>query len=115
MTLRTKYLHPTAIFVEQLTRRRLEGWHAKIAEAAPRARTKRGKRQKFREMDGTPEGIRRRRNTANRVLTVLKAALSLAQHSRRADHPERWQAVKPFRQVDAATVRYLSDNEANAW
>jgi integrase len=101
-----------AISVEQLSRRRIEGWHAKMAEAPRRLRTKRGKRQKYREEDKSPEAVRGRRSTANRILTILKAALNLANHNRRADHPERWQAVKPFREVDAPAVRYLSDAAA---
>jgi integrase len=100
------------ILIENLTRRRIEGWHAKLAESPGRLRTKPGRRQKHREADKTPEGIRRRRSTANRVLTVLKAALNLAHHNRRADAPERWRDVKPFRETDSPKVRYLNDAEA---
>jgi len=98
--------------VEKLTRRRIEGWHANLAETPPRLRTKAGKRQKHMEPDYTPDGIRRRRSTANRVLTILKAALNLAHHNRRADTPERWQAVKPFKETDEPKVRYLTDAES---
>jgi integrase len=100
------------LLVEKLTRRRLETWHAALAESPRRLRTKPGRRQKHREPDKTPEGVRRRRSTANRILTIVKAALSLAVHNHRADTPERWQAVKPFRETDSPKIRYLSDGES---
>ncbi len=100
------------LLIDKLTRRRLEAWHAGIAESPRRLRTKPGKRQKHREPDTSPEGIRRRRSTANRVLTILKAALNLAQHNRRTDAPERWQAVKPFKETNSPKIRYLTDAES---
>jgi integrase len=98
--------------VAKLTRRRIEAWHGKLTETGPRLRTKAGKPQKFREMDDSPEAVRRRRSTSNRVLTVLKAALNHAVNERRAESDEAWRTVKPFREVDAARVRYLSDDES---
>lgn len=98
--------------VIKLTRRRIEQWHAGLATAAPRLRTSAGKPQKFREMDDNPESIRRRRSSANRVLTVLKAALNLAYHERKVASDDAWRSVKPFREADAARVRYLNDDEA---
>jgi len=100
------------ILVERVNRRRLEAWHAALAESPRGLRTTPGKRQKHHEPDNTPEGIRRRRSTANRVLTILKAALNLAAHNHRAETPERWQAVKPFRETDAPKIRYLTDAES---
>src|SRR6516225_2220563 len=62
----------------KLTRRRLQDWHQKIAETPARLRTRAGQPQKHREADTSPEGRRRRRSAANRVLTTLKAALNHA-------------------------------------
>ena len=59
----------------------------------------------------SPEAARRRRSTANRVLTILKAALDLARHNRRIDTDDAWALAKPFREVDAPKIRYLSDDE----
>jgi integrase len=101
-----------AILVDQLTKRRIEAWHTALADAPRRLRTKKGKRQRHREVDKSPEGIRRRRSSANRVLTIFKAALNLAAYNRRADAPGRWRDVKPFRETDGAKIRYLSDAEA---
>jgi len=100
------------MLVAKLTRTRIEAWLDGVAAKAPRGRTKKGKHQKYLEMPKTEEGRRRRRSTANRVLTVLKAALNLAYQRRRAPSREAWDAVKPFREADAAKVRYLSDDEA---
>ncbi|OJX67174.1 site-specific integrase [Magnetospirillum sp. 64-120] len=98
--------------VLKLTRRRIEQWHAGLANTAPRLRTGLGKPQKFREMDDSPDSIRRRHSSANRVLTVLKAALNLAFHDRKVASDDAWRSVKPFRDADAARVRYLNDDEA---
>ena len=61
-----------------LTPARLRKWHGDIAAASPRLRTKPGNAQKMRDTNGDPEAPRRRRATANRILTVLKAALNHA-------------------------------------
>ena len=66
------------MLVEKLSRRHLEAWHSKLAESPRRLRTTPGKRQKHGEADNSPDGIRRRRSTSNRVLTIIKAALNLA-------------------------------------
>ncbi len=55
--------------------------------------------------------VRRRRATANRVLTVLKAALNHAFHQGKAASDDAWRKVKPFREVDAAVIHYLTESE----
>lgn len=96
----------------KLSRRRIEIWLEGLAKAPARVRTKAGKEQKFRKADSSAEAKRRRRSTANRILTVLKAALNNAYHERRVSSPEAWQGVMPFREADAARTRYLTDDEA---
>lgn len=58
----------------------------------------------------TREGAdpRARQVTANRVLTVLKAALNRARHEGHVDRDDAWRRVKPFHDVGSAKVRYLS-------
>lgn len=59
------------------------------------------------------EQSRRNKTTANRTLTVLKAALNHAYDERRVESNDAWgRRVKPFRGVDSARVRYLSVDEA---
>jgi len=60
---------------------------------------------------GDPEALRRRRATANRILTVLKAALNHAWRDGKAASDDAWRRVVPFREADAARVRYLDRNE----
>src|SRR5437764_454781 len=95
----------------KLSKARLVEWHQKIAETPARLRTKDGAEQKHRT-DNSPEGIRRRRSTANRVLTILKAALNHAHREGKCATDDAWRTVRPFREADAARLRYLSDEEA---
>src|SRR5215471_13244999 len=60
------------IELAKLTKRRIEAWHHKIAETPARLRTKPGAQQKHREADESPDSVRRRRSTANRLLTIVK-------------------------------------------
>jgi integrase len=103
-------LGPLAL--DKLTKGRIQRWHQKVAETPPRLRTRVGQAQKHREADASPEGIRRRRSTANRVMTILKAALNHAHHEGRCASDDAWRTVRAFREVDSARLRYLSDYEA---
>jgi integrase len=101
-----------AMPLARLTKARISGWHLKIAETPPRVRTKAGEPQKHRKADADPEAIRRRRSTANRVLTILKAALNHAHREGKCGSDDAWRTVRAFREVDAARLRYLTDDEA---
>jgi integrase len=57
------------------------------------------------------DAVRARRATANRTLTVLKAALNHAFHEGRVASDDAWRKVKPFREADAPVVHFLSDDE----
>lgn len=96
----------------KLTKARIVGWHQKVAETPARLRTKPGAAQKYRETDTGAEAVRRRRSTANRVLTILKATLNHAHREGRCASDDAWRTVRAFREADAARLRYLSDDEA---
>ncbi len=98
--------------VEKLTTDRLERWHAGLAKMAPRLRTRDGEKQQHRKIDDGDEGRRRRRSSANRVLTILKAALNRAWRRGKVTSDAAWRRVEPFENVDAARVRYLTVAEA---
>ena len=103
------------IELAKLTKRRIEAWHHKIAETPARLRTKPGAQQKHREADESPDSVRRRRSTANRLLTIVKAALNHAYHDEnkgKCASDDAWRTVRAFREADAARLRYLSDDEA---
>jgi len=101
-----------AVPLDRLTKARIVAWHQKIAETPPRLRTKPGAEQKHRAADDGPEAVRRRRSTANRVLTILKGALNHAHREGKCASDDAWRTVRAFREADAARLRYLSDDEA---
>lgn len=98
--------------VEQLTSMALTKWHHAIAAAPVRLRTRPNEAQKFGKERDEASAQRARRSTANRILTVLKAALSHAFRQGRVASDVAWRRVAPFQKVDAAKVRYLLDDEA---
>jgi len=95
-----------------LTRKTIGDWHRGRGQSPAMLRTRKGADVRNERAAVTEEAIRSRRATANRDLTVLKAALNRFAD----DHPglptHAWRDVKPFKGVDAAKLRYLSDDEA---
>lgn len=85
----------------------MRAWHRGLSTAPAR---RRGKPVPADVAD--PDAPRRRQATANRILTILKAALNHARQEGHAIGPDdAWKLVKPFRGADAPKVRYLSDDE----
>jgi integrase len=101
-----------SIDTHKLTKARIEVWLRKIAEAPARLRTKAGEPQRYRDTENGAEAARRRQSTANRVLTILKAALNRAFQDGRIASDDAWRRVKPFRGAAAARARWLGDDEA---
>jgi integrase len=99
------------VAVPKLTAKKVEDWHQDLAEKPARARTKRGRKQNHRKADKSADGIRKRRATANRILTVLKAALNDVWKAGHVESDNAWRRVKPFKAVETARVRYLSEAE----
>lgn len=97
--------------VAKLTKGRIEQWHLAIANLPARVRTRPGRPQRFRPLVTTQEGRRQRQATANRVLTILKAALNHAYQDGLVAHDDAWRRVKAFRGVDTARVQYLTDDQ----
>ena len=62
-------------------------------------------------MPTTPDAVRSRKATSNRLLTVLKAALNHAFAEGKVASDHAWRQVKPHREVDAPVVRYLTPAE----
>jgi integrase len=95
-----------------LTRQALGDWHKARGKSPAMLRTKKGAAERNERPAITDDAIRSRRATANRDLTVLKAALNRFAD----DHPglpvRAWQDIKPFKGADIAKLRYLSDDEA---
>ncbi len=101
------------IEVAKLTAARIKTWRRSV-ELAPRLRrTKPGAEvQATAPIDPSDlEAVRSRKATANRILTVLKAALNYAFAEGKVASDAAWRQVKPYREVDAPRVRFLSADE----
>jgi integrase len=90
------------IAVEALTSEQIRAWHAALAKAPGRHTQKADE----------AEAQRRRRSSANRTLTVLRAALNLAYREGKVPSDAAWRRVRAFKGVDAARLRYLTVDEA---
>ena len=96
--------------IEKLTANRIRDWLSKLAGAPKLLRTRKGaKERSTKRIEVTDaDAVRARRATANRVLTILKAALNHAFAEGHAVSDEAWRKVKPFREADAPVVRFLT-------
>jgi integrase len=100
------------LIVAELTSERLRSWLATLA-AAPAQKRPKGDEPKYMAPPVTEEDVRRRRASANRVLTMLKAALNHAYDEGHVTNRDAWgRKLKPFRGVEVARVRYLRIAEA---
>lgn len=99
--------------VAKLSTKRLRDWQAKLANEPKLSKPGKDKsKRKSRHIDATDtDALRARKATANRTLTVLKAALNMAYHDGRVLSDDAWRKVKPFRETDAPVIRYISDDE----
>jgi integrase len=117
---RAKYIFDASILpelgqllVEKLTVDRLLRWRNSLATRPKRVRSKRSAdRQAIRKITDDDDARRKRKATANRILTMLKAALNRAFQAGRLVSDQAWRRVKPFARVDEAIVRYLTADEA---
>jgi integrase len=92
--------------VNLLKARQIEAWLNDLVEN-PRRKPRNG------EEEDSPEALRRRKDSGNRYLTVLKAALTYAlSHRRITCDDAAWRFVKPFKAVARARTRFLNDAEA---
>jgi integrase len=57
------------------------------------------------------ETLRKRKATANRLLTVFRAAMNYGWRTGMTSSSDAWRRVKPFKDVDAPRVRFLSEAE----
>jgi integrase len=83
--------------VADLTRDKLSQWLAGMAGKANGGQ------------DG--DGVRQHRASANRVLTILRAALNQAFRDGKVASDVPWRTVQPFREVDSLRLRYFTKDE----
>jgi integrase len=101
------------IEASKLTSKRLYDWLKGLASTAPRQRTKKNEKPQHRDFDkDDAEALRRRKASANHVLTILKAALTHAFRQNKVSSDAAWRQVKPYERVDAARIQFLTIAEA---
>ena len=102
--------------IADLTTDRLRNWRDALSKKPKRFRTgKSSVQNRIVVVDpADEEGMRRRRDSTNRILTVLKAALNWAYHQRLVTDDTAWRLVKPFKGTTAARIRFLDTAEQNA-
>lgn len=83
-----------------------------LANAPARLRTAPGAVQNYRQTADTADARRSRRSSANRVLTILKAALNIAYRNEKIADDNAWRRVRPFAKADAPRLRSLGDDES---
>lgn len=98
-----------AVAVDSLTPARIRSWLNDLAK--PKEKAEDG------DVDNEsvkvdPDAKRKRQATANRILTVLKAALNQAYRDGKVDSDSAWRRVQPFRDADQPKIRFLSHDEA---
>ena len=108
-----KHIRPTLgdAVVEDLTRDQLAGWLKALADRPRHVRGKVGQDSRALAAPASADERRRRKATANRTLTILRAALNQAFRDSKAASDVAWRAVKPFREVETARVRYFTADE----
>jgi integrase len=97
--------------VEDLSHDIIETWKQERAAAPPWRRPAR-KGERTRAGPSTDEEKRKRRVTANRSLSVLKAALNRAYAGGKVTSDRAWRHVEPFVGVEEARVEWLEFEEA---
>jgi integrase len=101
------------LLVETLTTDRLVRWRNGLAARPKGVRTKRtASTRATHAIADNDEARRKRKATANRSLTMLKAALNRAFRGGRAASDTAWRKVKPFARVEKPVIRYLSTDDA---
>jgi integrase len=99
--------------VAELTSDQIRKWLLDLAASRAMTRTKKNKPQQYKPEPAGDDEVRKRRSSANRVLTWLKAALNHCYDEGNVPTNEAWgRRVKPFRDVEVARVRYLTVAEA---
>lgn len=100
--------------VAELEKREIQKWHEGLAASPARTRAKKvATAPAFRAQDLTdPDVARKRRATANRILSVLRAILNHAWRDGRVASDSAWRRVRPFLNASEPLVRYLTEDEA---
>lgn len=98
--------------ISSLTFNKLNAWKNKLATTEKRARTGLGEEQQFVANNNDPDYQRKRRASANRIITTFKALLNHAFKTDRIKSNEAWQKLKPFKNVSEPKIRFLDEKDS---
>lgn len=101
-----------SIEVAKLTAAKIRKWHESLAKARPRLRTKPGRPQNYGPAPTDEKSKRSRKVTANRILSILKAALNKAHRDGEVVNNSAWTNVKRFAGVDSARPQFVDRDGA---
>ena len=98
------------VAVDGLSIGRVKKWMGDLANLPARKRSRKDAAIAYRPKPQTQDERRARRDTVNRVLTILKAALNSAVELRRVPvaNAFAWREVKPFAKADSARTLVLT-------
>ncbi|HLH12414.1 MAG TPA: tyrosine-type recombinase/integrase [Methylovirgula sp.] len=101
------------IEVRKLTAPRIRHWQAELEKAPKLLRASKiaTTRKTIALNPKDPDAVRARKASANRVLTILKAALTFAYQEGKTASDEAWRKIKPAREVDAPLIQFLTPAE----
>lgn len=107
------YIRPSfgKTLVSKLSSKQIADWHKSLANEKPRQRSKADKIAYNEDAQKQADYARKRKSSANRVLTILKAALNRAYQEGKVANDDAWRRVKPFRNVESAKIRFLRPYE----
>jgi len=99
------------IVIKNLTRAQLESWLDYISTSPRRIRAKKGQ-SAYAPPPMTEDEKRARKDSANRILSILKAALNFAvDHGLSEVTNPPWKKVKSFRGTTTSRIRFLKPEE----
>ena len=107
------YIRPTfgKTLVSKLTSKQIADWHKELANEKPRQRSKRDEVVFNNDAQKVADYARKRKSSANRILTILKAALNRAYQEGKVANDDAWRRVKPFRNVENPKIHFLRPYE----
>ena len=102
-----------AVRVDDLTTQQLNEWRDALVLSPALLRSGKGRPRNFRETPDTDHARRQRRCTANKSITILKAALNFAHRTDDSIGDDKaWRVFQSFTNVDAARPGYLTVEQA---
>jgi integrase len=96
----------------KLDRDSLQDWLHQIPSKPALKRSIQGERQ-FRALDNSPDAIRGRKCSANKVWLIFRAALNHGHDRKKIASQDAWNAVEPFKNVAKPRLVYLNTEQVS--